>query len=260
MRKFLLLLLALSSFGLCGFDGCGGGPTLPPTTSGGGFFIETLTSFNLSPPVIAPVVQIKGEWVKDEPGAQGNASTWNQTTNGAGIGIINNGRVPADWKFTWVFSLVSACEGQSVTATAHSVDDVVGLLCTVTDVTFGASTNDDVFSPAPVLTDGSTGSEAYITGSGFSSQYGMPLLQYFDLNGNLVAQTNGDGVASDGSWMSSPIPDISQLPLGTYVGFISNANVNGGYDLVGATSVQVESPPSPPDSGCGSGPPYTYCE
>jgi hypothetical protein len=112
------------------------------------------------------------------------------------------------------------------------------------------ATADFVFSPNPIATDGSSGSEAIVTGSGFSAQYGMPLLQYFDLNGNFVTQANADAVAADGSWISSPIPDISQLPLGTYVGFMKNANSSGGYDLVGATSVQVvlpRSPPSPPD-------------
>lgn len=243
-RKLLLPLIGLF---VVGFAGCpGSGPTLPPTTSGGGFFFSTLTSFNLSPPVIAPVTQIKGTWVKDEAGAAGDPSTWTQTSNAGGVGIVANGRINADWKFEWVFSLVAACEGQTVTATPHFVDDDVGLLCSVTEVVFGATTADYVFSPDPVATDGSSGSEAFITGAGFRSQYGMPLLQYFDLNGNLVAQANADAVASDGSWMSSPIPDISQLPLGTYVGFISNANSSGGHDLLGSTAVQVALPPPPP--------------
>jgi hypothetical protein len=250
MRKALSLLLVL--FVLALSSGCPSGPSLPPSTAGGGFFIQTLTSFNLAPPVIAPVTQVKGTWVKDQPGAQGNPSTFNLTTNSAGVGVSNNGRAPADWKFVWVFSLVAPCEGQSVTVTVHFVDDDVGLLCSVEVVggvaqsATGNAMADFVFSPNPLVTDGSSGNEAFISGQGFSKQYGMPLLQYFDLNGNLVTQTNADGVAADGSWISAPVPDVSQLPLGAYVGFMSNANASGGYDLVGATSVQVTLPPPPP--------------
>jgi len=74
----------------------------------------------------------------------------------------------------------------------------------------------------------------------------MPLIQYFDLNGNLVAQTNADAIAVDGTWMSAPVPDISQLPVGTYVGFLNNANSSGGYDILGSVSLQVVLPPPPP--------------
>lgn len=263
MRKLPLAVLAASFVVLTGCPSSG--PTLPPTTSGGGFFVQTLTSFNAQPPVIAPVTQVQGKWRSDLPGAAGNPSTFTLTTNSAGVGIASNGRAPANWNFEWLFSLVSACEGQSVNAVVHFVDDDVGLLCVVTTVAGGESatgstTADFVFSPTPVVTDGSSGSEAFVTGQGFSPQYGMPLLQYFDLNGNLVARANADSVASDGSWISSPMPDVSQLLDGTYVGFVSNANANGGYDLVGATTVQVVPPPIPPpdNGGCSSGQTITY--
>jgi hypothetical protein len=82
MKKVLLFLLTLS---VIGFTGCPtSGPTLPPTTAGGGFFFSTFTSFNLAPPVIAPVTTIQGTWVKDQPGAAGSSSTWTQTRQRSG--------------------------------------------------------------------------------------------------------------------------------------------------------------------------------
>ncbi|HEV2960298.1 MAG TPA: hypothetical protein VG649_00620 [Candidatus Angelobacter sp.] len=135
MKKLVFVLLALS---IMGFMGCpSSGPTLPPTTTGGGFFFSTFTSFNLAPPVIAPVTTIQGTWVKDQPAAVGSPATWTQTSNAAGIGIVLNGRAPADWKAEWKFSLVTACEGQTVAVTVHFVDDDVGLLCAVTTVVLG---------------------------------------------------------------------------------------------------------------------------
>jgi hypothetical protein len=249
MRKLLALLLTLSMLALTGCPSSG--PTLPPATAGGGFFISTFTSFNLSPPVVAPLVQIKMTWKKDLPGAVGNTATQNVTTNAAGVGIASNARVPATWNFKWVFALVGPCEGQNLDADAKEVDDDIGLVCTVetiggADQATASVLPDFSFSPNPIATDGSSGSEAFISGSNFSAQFGMPLVQYFDLNGNLITQSNADAVAPNGTWMSAPVPDISQLPVGTYVGLLNNANPNGGYDIIGSVTVQVVPPPPPP--------------
>ncbi len=245
MRKLLALLILLSMVLMTGCPT----PTLPPTTSGGGFFVSTFTSFDLGPPVIAPVVGLRLTWKKDLTGAAGSASTQNITTNSAGVGIVSNGRVPATWNFKWVFSVTGPCEGLSIDQDAKEIDDDVGLVCTVetfpgnVQVATASSLPSYTFSPDPIATDRSTGDEAFILGSGFNQQFGMPLLQYFDLNGNLVAQSSADAVAADGSWMSTPVPDISQLSVGTYVGILNNANSAGGYDILGVVSVQVVPPP-----------------
>src|SRR5207302_9332460 len=169
-KKLAFPLVAVFVVGLSGCPSSG--PTVPPTTSGGGFFFNTFTSFNLSPPEITPATQIQGTWVRDQPGATGDPSTWTKTSNVAGVGIVPNGRINADWKFQWTFSPVAACDGQTVTATVHFVDDDIILVCTVTTAVL-VTTTDFVFSPMPIATDGSSGTEAFITGNGFSSQYGM---------------------------------------------------------------------------------------
>jgi hypothetical protein len=249
MKRLIAVFLA---WAVVMMTGCPTPTTPPPSTAGGGFFISTFTSFNLSPPVIAPLTQIQLSWKKDLPGAVGDSQTQIITTNSTGLGIVPNGRAPATWHFKWLFSLTGPCEGQELDANAKEIDDDVGLLCTVTDFPSGAQTAtasgmpDYQFSPNPIATDRSTGDEAFILGSGFNKQFGMPLIQYFDLSGNLVAQTNADAIAADGTWMSAPVPDISQLSVGTYVGFLNNANSSGGYDILGAVSLQVALPPPPP--------------
>ena len=251
MRRLTAVFLAGAAVLL---TGCPAGPTLPPTTSGGGFFVSSFVSFNLAPRVVAPIAQIKLTWHEDLSGtAAGSAQTQNITTNSAGIGIASNARVPATWNFKWVFSLTAPCLGQNQDADVLVVDSDVEVTCTVTDFPSGTETvataaavSGYAFSPNPIATDRSTGDEAFILGPGFNKQFGMPLIQYFDLNGNLVAQTNADAIAVDGTWMSAPVPDISQLPVGTYVGFLNNANSSGGYDILGSVSLQVVLPPPPP--------------
>lgn len=109
---------------------------------------------------------------------------------------------------------------------------------------------DFIFSPHPIYTDGSSGNTATIRGQGFSAQYGMPLIQYVDLGGNLIAQANVTAVAPDGTWASAPMPDVSQVEVGSYSGVISNANANGGYDFLGITSVTVLDPIDLGTGGC----------
>jgi hypothetical protein len=154
-------------------------------------------------------------------------------------------RAPATWNVKWISGGPPPCLGVTGSNTV-SVGAVEEFICFITVEVGDLANSSFVFSPNPIATDGSSGSEAVITGSGFSSQYGMPLLQYFDLNGNLVTQTNVDAVAGNGSWVSAPIPDISQLGIGTYVGIISNVNSSGGYNFMGSVSVQVVPPPPPP--------------
>jgi hypothetical protein len=115
------------------------------------------------------------------------------------------------------------------------------------------------FSPPSIYTDGSSGNTATISGQGFSSQYGMPLLQYYDMSGNLVNQTNANAVASDGTWIAAAIPDLSQVQLGAYVGFLYNKNASGSYTYLGTASVDVLNPPPPSNNGgCSTGQTIVY--
>ncbi|PYT64252.1 MAG: hypothetical protein DMG35_01040 [Acidobacteria bacterium] len=77
-------------------------------------------------------------------------------------------------------------------------------------------------------------------GTGFSSANGMPLFQYFDLNGTLIAQTNATSVAADGNSAAGPVPsNIGSVPPGFYLGRVSNAAPGGSYTYLNSGSVIV---------------------
>jgi hypothetical protein len=102
---------------------------------------------------------------------------------------------------------------------------------------------------------------AVIPGSpvGFTSTYGMPLFQYFDSSGTLIAQEYATSVtiASDGTSATGPMPsNISQAPPGVYMGLAKNATASGTYSVLGEGAITVLSgtgqppPPPPPCKTC----------
>jgi hypothetical protein len=95
------------------------------------------------------------------------------------------------------------------------------------------------FSPAPTFTNVTSGTITAL-GTGFSATNGMPLFQYFDLNGTLVAQTNATSVASDGNSAAGPVPsNIGSVPPGFYLGRVSNAAPGGSYTYLNSGGVIV---------------------
>ena len=251
----MTLLIVLSSLILSAYS-CSG-PTLPPTTNGGGFFIETefLTATGSIVPDPIPNVTTGWTWLNDVPGftAVGDPSPFQNTTNAAAIGVSLNGRVPALWAVSWLAGGPAQCIGAPddpvlghFQSNPQRATEVICFDRTGAGSDTVRGSQDFTFSPSPLYTDGSSGDSATISGQGFSSQYGMPLLQYYDLSGNLVNQTNANAVASNGTWITAPIPDISQVQIGSYVGFLYNKNASGSYTYLGTASVTVLNPPPPP--------------
>ena len=82
------------------FAGCGS-PTLPETTEGGGWIIESgfapLGSFI---PIPIPEITDSGNWKSDGAGAQGSAAPFTVTTNVMALAPVDNGRVPAEWNLS----------------------------------------------------------------------------------------------------------------------------------------------------------------
>ena len=95
------------------------------------------------------------------------------------------------------------------------------------------------FSPSPTFTDVTSGTIT-ANGAGFSSANGMPLFQYLDNTGKLVAQESATSVAADGSSASGPIPsNIGSVTPGTYIGRVSNAASGGSYTYLNSGMVLV---------------------
>jgi hypothetical protein len=72
-----------------------------------------------------------------------------------------------------------------------------------------------------------------LSGPGFSTDYGMPNVQYYDPNGVLVAQMSATSISSDGQSLTAPTPALSGVSAGVYVGLINNVNADGSYQPLG---------------------------
>jgi hypothetical protein len=215
-------------------------PTLPPATPGGGFIIETGLSFNGGPAVSTAAVGVTATWQGDLPGAGGDPTQFNVVTNQLGLASASGKRAPAQWNFKWYFAPgpASACVGQSVTESVQ-LNDIAASDCQIYQtsnsvVSWGAFQ----MSPKPVYIS-SPPQVGTITGSGLKSTYGMPLVQYYKMDGTFVSQEQATTVASGGTSMQIPGFDISQLPVGTYAGFVSNAGPNGTWNYAGTAAVLV---------------------
>jgi hypothetical protein len=174
-------------------------PTLPPATPGGGFIIETFRSVNGGPDITEPSVELNSSWVNDLSGAAGDPGTFTVITSALGLASAVGKRAPASWKFTWVASAdeTNGCDGQSTTENAF-LNQIVGVVCEefVVSESVGNAIGSFTMSPNPVYI-AAPPSTATVTGNGLSSTNGMPLVQYYTLDGTLVAQENATSVSAN---------------------------------------------------------------
>lgn len=232
--------------------------TPPPPRLDSGFFIQT-SFFPIFPPVIvvAPGITTHWDYVEDFTGGdppRGSTSSFDNTTNGAGVGVSENGRVPAIWHVTWKTAGPDPrCAGKNGNATADHPQRTVEVMCFETVGPPGsfsfAQGGTFVFEPSVLYTDNSAGSIATISGQGLTSQFGMPVLRYFDSAGTLINHASATAVAPDGTWIRGSIPDVSQLVPGSYVGAIYNLDSGGNLIFMGTTSLNVLDPIIPLDPG-----------
>src|SRR5947209_7263219 len=113
-KMLLRIVLFLASLFVLSAYSCTGS-SLPPTTGGGGFFIETeffSLEGSLFPTPVGNVVT-GWTWKNDVSGftAVGDASPFENKTNSAGIGVSDNGRVPSIWDVSWKSGGPSICIG-----------------------------------------------------------------------------------------------------------------------------------------------------
>jgi hypothetical protein len=176
------------------------------------------------------------------------------TLNGEGRGHVDNTRLPAQWNFTF---LSGPCINQTY-AEIVDVNDTAVLACQVGPhihpFSFNPATADALAMPSSFTT----------SGEGIDGTYGMPMLEFYDEYGRLVATTFATSVGTDGqvTWLTGDMPSL--LYTCSYVVGVSNVLSDGSFELLGATSVDVingqELPPLPdptptPDPGpCGEDP------
>jgi len=252
------VLTTVGMFMISGFSSCFTTPPLPAPSEAGFFIVTEFQPFGSPLPLLVPVVTTHWDFLRDQTGltAIGDSTSFDNTTDiSQAKGIAANKRVPSVWGGQWLKGGPPECigapdaPGLSFNSNPQRVTEVICLQGAPGLDSLMAAGN-FTLTPHPMYTDGSSGGTVTVRGAGFSAQYGMPLVQYVDSNGTLVAQTTFSSVAPDGTWASAVAPDVSQVNLGSYSGVIYNANSSGGYNFLGAVAVTVLDPPPDPGTGC----------
>jgi hypothetical protein len=239
-NKILFLIVIL----VAALPACTSGPPKP------GFRVTTtITRFNafLFPVTIEyPNAGVFGNLVGRLPSigpATGNVEAFIGNTGSNSYYDVNGGVAPAAWNMG--ISLGSQfCGGQSELVAILSPGEDFGLNCNLIPIFFFAvnpSTIDANSPPASVT----------ISGSGISSDGGMPTIEYYNSYGTLVAQQTAYQVAEDGTWLTASTPDLSSVSSGRYL--LTIRNPDGA--VAGNAFVDVfrysEPPPDPDPGACG---------
>jgi len=200
--------------------------------------VETKKTENGGPPITDPSVEIDGDWQRDLVGAAGDPSHLTVITNTIGLAAAGGKRAPANWKFKWTAAPDDSevCAGQTLKQDV-ALNGIAYLQCDVTTVVI-LSAAAFSFSPNPVYTLAAppTGT---VSGQGLTTTYGMPMVQYYKMDGTFVGQENATSVSSGGTSMQISGFNISHLPGGTYAGFVSNVAPGGAYNYAGTGAVKV---------------------
>jgi hypothetical protein len=88
-----------------------------------------------------------------------------------------------------------------------------------------------------------------ITGDNMNAYYGMPTLQFYDVNGVLMCQTQATNIAWDNSSIEGSTYPLDYMPSGIYIVEIWNATPDGSGEHVGDTSMNIfRTSELPPDA------------
>jgi hypothetical protein len=231
-------------------------PTPPPRF----IILTTQTIFGtLGLPVILPHTNIEcaGQWESDAMnlGPIAGINTFFQGNSGEGKLLVPNARTPAFWRLG---EFTGPCANQSFVIGIRQ-NDAVNMNCDRTRIRLGPN-----FSSSPSGVDhASTPTNLTITGQDIDATYGMPLVEYYDEFGNLVAQIQASYVAPDGTSLAVNTPDFSSSTSGEYLVVISNVRYDSSLEMIGSITLYVYTfeppPPPPPDpEPCSDGPCQIY--
>lgn len=216
-----------------------------------GFNIDTnLGIFVGGRPVIIAhrFVSVFGVRTFDLPGATGTVTQLPFGANSGDIGRyrVPDGRAPARWQIGEFSGPCANIEKVFEVERGQTLE----VLCDTT-CTFLPCNNRRPFVAVPDYVDASNPpSTITITGEGIDATYGMPFVQFFDLDGNLIAQLQASAVAPDGFSLEGATPDLSSISTNSYLIVISNVTADG-TEVIGSTTIFLDNglppPPPPPD-------------
>ncbi|MFY9619864.1 MAG: hypothetical protein WAM70_06955 [Pyrinomonadaceae bacterium] len=227
-------------------------PNPPPT----GFRVSTTrtTFVNGSPlptTIDAPNIGVNGNFehhIDNATPSSGSVAGFTGVTNNSAYYDVNSAKLPGVWRLG---ETSGPCAGQHIFATIRVRGHTAPLDCRDIPITFFN------FLPSMIQRDYPPASIT-IDGTGITAQGGMPTVEYYDLNGTLVAQSTASEVASGGNSLTAPAPNLSLFGSGAYIALVRNADGNSPGNGVVVIFDYFESPSEPPpDPGsCGE---YQVC-
>ncbi len=107
-------------------------------------------------------------------------------------------------------------------------------------------------NPTPVNLQAAPSSGTVSGPGGMSAAYGMPIVEYYDVNGYFTGSVAATYVSPDGTWLQAPQPDLSGTYSGTYTVHVYNADSGGVYsEEVGSATVTTYGRDRPDSDGDG---------
>lgn len=237
-------ILCLLTMLLAGLSACVPSPPNP------GFRISTtrttiVSGSPLPTTLSAPNIFVNGEVLSTPCCVQivGNVGAFSGATNNDAYYDVGGGKTPATWRLG---EGNGPCSGQSITQFILNAGSTITLDCRNIPSTFFS------FLPSTILRDYPPESIS-IEGTGISSTGGMPTVEYYDLNGVLVAQSTVTQVASGGTSLTAPAPSLSQFSSGAHIAIVRNSDgtVPGNGVVVIFDYFQYPNDPPPPPESCG---------
>ena len=240
--KVVFVLVAVLTLGTVINCGGGGGSSSPPPTGfkarGENWFLGSDGQFHF-----LGGTTVSGFWLNDTGTPTGSTTSFSGFTNSGANFNVTNGRVPANWR-------ILATNGACLQVLEPSVRNVTAgstqlARCVVSTLFFLTAAPDSInlASPPPTVSIG---------GGGFTTTYGMPIVEYYDQNtGILIANATASSVAGDGSSLQVVTPDLSGVYTGGYNIVVSNKASDGSNTMVGIAAFSAccidPPPPDPPD-------------
>lgn len=241
-----VLLLASLTMGCWPFGG-GDDPPQSGFSARGEMYVQSNVPGGL---LFVTLTNVQGFWQFDNGSAVGNVKNFSSC---CGTRHVDDGRVPARW-------IINAGPPGCGQLTNPNMDVNAGQTKVAACLTPGFVF---AFAASPGWIDlQAPPSTMSMTGSGVTTAYGMPRLEYMNpYTGNLIAAATATSVSGDGTWLQANTPDLSEIYSGDYTVFVSNVQADGSLVYIGAATItaygrdyQLFDPPPPPgECGCPPG-------
>jgi len=216
----------------------------PPPPPPDGFSVQTqyqefVNEIPVTPPTLLPLVNIKSTYAFTAPGVPttGTLRDCDGFTDTLAILQCPARVVPGTWVFTF---LSGPCVGISDnTSFDIPAGTRLGYRCEIHHRRFFLSVGSlDVNAPPATVS---------LTGTGMSSAYGMPVIQFVNTSsGVIVASTTATSINTEGTWIQATMPNVSSAYSGQYVAVVYNAQANGTFLGIGGDWIDFYGNDPPP--------------